>query len=165
MFTYNENAVNRRLPTAADRIRSQFKSVFCHNLWWQSGTGASFLRPLRFPLPILIPPTAPHSSSITLSWYSRSVSGRRTKWTESHPTPRNKKAGLKLRPLRVFCLSVSSSFSDALSSCILADELYNVECRKVTFILCSSEGTLSKEAAVSFRAQALGSPGGTVSPR
>jgi hypothetical protein len=29
----------------------------------QNGTGAGFLRVLRLPLPILIPPTAPHSSS------------------------------------------------------------------------------------------------------
>jgi hypothetical protein len=28
----------------------------------QSGTGADVLRVLRFPLPILIPPSAPHSS-------------------------------------------------------------------------------------------------------
>jgi hypothetical protein len=30
----------------------------------QYGTGVGFLRVLQFPLPILIPPTAPHSSSI-----------------------------------------------------------------------------------------------------
>jgi hypothetical protein len=33
---------------------------------------------LPFPLPILIPPTAPHSS-----WYSGRNSGRRTKWTSA----------------------------------------------------------------------------------
>jgi hypothetical protein len=49
-----------------------------------------FLRVLRFPLPILIPPTAPHSSIIR-GWYNRPNSGRRTKWTQSHHTPRNKK--------------------------------------------------------------------------
>jgi hypothetical protein len=49
-----------------------------------------FLRVLRFPLPI-IPPTAPHSASIIRGWYNRPVSGRRTKWTQSHPTPRHKK--------------------------------------------------------------------------
>jgi hypothetical protein len=54
----------------------------------QSGIGAGFLRILRFPLPILIPPTAPHSSSIIRGWYNRPVNGRRTKWTQSHPTPR-----------------------------------------------------------------------------
>jgi hypothetical protein len=31
-----------------------------------------------------------HSSpSIIRSWYNRPISGRRTKWTQSHPTPRN----------------------------------------------------------------------------
>jgi hypothetical protein len=54
----------------------------------QSGTGADFLQVLRFPLSILIPPTAPHSSIIR-GWYNRPNSGRRTKWTQSHPTLRN----------------------------------------------------------------------------
>jgi hypothetical protein len=44
-------AVSRGLPTAAARVRAQVR---------QSGNGAGFLRVLRFPLPILIPPTAPH---------------------------------------------------------------------------------------------------------
>jgi hypothetical protein len=57
----------------------------------QRGTGAGFLRVLRFPLPIVIPPTAPHSSSIIRGWYNRPVSGRRTKWTQSHFIPRIKK--------------------------------------------------------------------------
>jgi hypothetical protein len=51
--------------------------------------GQVFLRVLLFPLPILIPPTAPHSSSIIWGWCNRPVSGRRTKWTRSHPTPIN----------------------------------------------------------------------------
>jgi hypothetical protein len=55
----------------------------------QSGTGAGFLQALRFPLPILMPSTAPHSSSIIRGWYNRPISGRRAKWTQSHPTPRN----------------------------------------------------------------------------
>jgi hypothetical protein len=42
----------------------------------RSGTGAGFLRVLRFPLPILIPANATHSSSsIIWGWYNRSVSG------------------------------------------------------------------------------------------
>jgi hypothetical protein len=54
--------------------------------------GPGFLRVLRFPLPILISPTAPHSSSsIVRSWYNRSVSGRRTKWTQSQPHPKKLK--------------------------------------------------------------------------
>jgi hypothetical protein len=38
------------------------------------------------PLTILIPPTVLHSSSIIRRWYNRPTSGRRTKWTQSHPT-------------------------------------------------------------------------------
>jgi hypothetical protein len=39
-----------------------------------------------FPLPILIPLIAPQSpSSIIWGWYNRPISGRRTKWTQSHP--------------------------------------------------------------------------------
>jgi hypothetical protein len=50
-------AVSRRLPTAAARVRSQVRS--CGICVGQTGTGAGFLRVLRFPLTILIPPTAP----------------------------------------------------------------------------------------------------------
>jgi hypothetical protein len=85
-----KQVVSRRLPTAAARVRVQVRS--CGICDGQSGTGAGFLRVLRFPLPIFIPPAAPHSSSsIIQGWYSRPNSGRRTKWTQSHPTPRNKK--------------------------------------------------------------------------
>jgi hypothetical protein len=87
-------AVSRRLPTAAARVRAQVRS--CRICGGQSGTGEGFLRVLRFPLPILIPPTAPHSSSpIIRGWYDRPNSGRRTKWTQSHPTTRILKKGLK----------------------------------------------------------------------
>jgi hypothetical protein len=39
---------------------------------------------------IPIPPIAPHSSSspIIRGWYDRPNSGRRTKWTQSRPIPR-----------------------------------------------------------------------------
>jgi hypothetical protein len=46
-------AVSRRLPTAAARVRAQVRS--CGIFGEQSGTAAGFLRVLRFPLPILIP--------------------------------------------------------------------------------------------------------------
>jgi hypothetical protein len=72
-------AVSRRLPTAAARVRS------CGSCGGQSGTGAGFLRVLRFPLTILILPTAPQSSSIIWGWYNRPNSGYSTKWTKSHP--------------------------------------------------------------------------------
>jgi hypothetical protein len=57
----------------------------------RSDTGAHFLRILQFPLPNLIRPTPPHSTIIRDS-YNRPISGRRTKWTQSHPhPPKNKK--------------------------------------------------------------------------
>jgi hypothetical protein len=86
--------VNHRLPTAASRVRNQVMS--CGIYGGQSGTGAGFLLVLRFPLPILIPPTAPHSSSSVIrGWYNRPVNGRRSKWTQSHLTPRNLKKKLQ----------------------------------------------------------------------
>jgi hypothetical protein len=77
-------AVSWRLPMAAARVRAHVRS--CGICGGQSDTGADFLQVLRFPLPIIIPPTAPHSSSIIRGWYNRPVSGRRTKWIVSpHP--------------------------------------------------------------------------------
>jgi hypothetical protein len=71
-------AVSRRLLTASARVRAQVWS--CGICGGQSGTGAGFLGVLQFPLPILITPTAPHSSTcIIRGWYNRPVSGRRTK--------------------------------------------------------------------------------------
>jgi hypothetical protein len=74
-------SVSRPLSTAA--ARAQVRS--CWICGGQSGTGAGFLRVLRFPLPIFIPPTAPHSSSITRGGYNRPNSGRRTKWARLTP--------------------------------------------------------------------------------
>jgi hypothetical protein len=49
-------AVSRWLPTMAARVRSWvWSSGICGG---QSGAGAGFLRVLRFPLPIFIPPIA-----------------------------------------------------------------------------------------------------------
>jgi hypothetical protein len=50
-------AVSLWLPTAATRIRVRAVCGVCGG---QSGTGAGFLRVLRFPLPI-IPPISPSS--------------------------------------------------------------------------------------------------------
>jgi hypothetical protein len=58
--------VSRRLPTAAARVQAQVKS--CGICGGQSGFGTGFLRVLLFPLPILIPLTAPHASSIIRGW-------------------------------------------------------------------------------------------------
>jgi hypothetical protein len=69
-------AVSRRLPTAAARVRAQVR--LCGICGGQLGTGAGFLRGFRFSLPILIPPTAPHSSSSTIrGCHNRPESGRR----------------------------------------------------------------------------------------
>jgi hypothetical protein len=91
LFTFRlvvTQAVSRRLPTAAARVRARVRS--CRICGGQSGTGERCLWVLRFPLPILIPPTAPHwPSSIIRGWYNSPISGRRTKWTQSHPTRRN----------------------------------------------------------------------------
>jgi hypothetical protein len=51
-------AVSRWLPTAAVRVRVRAAYGVCGE---QSGTGADFLRVLRFPLPIIIPPISPSS--------------------------------------------------------------------------------------------------------
>jgi hypothetical protein len=51
------SAVKRWLPTAAARVRVGAACGICGG---QSGTGAGFLRVLRFPLPI-IPPISPLS--------------------------------------------------------------------------------------------------------
>jgi hypothetical protein len=54
-------AISRWLPTAAARLRSRvWSSAICGG---QSGAGEGFLRVLRFPLPIFIPPIAPQSPS------------------------------------------------------------------------------------------------------
>jgi hypothetical protein len=82
-------AVRRRFRTAAARVQAQFRS--CEICGGESGTGAGFLRGLRFPLPVLIPPTAPHSSSVIRGWYNMPVSGGRTKWTQVSPHPKKLK--------------------------------------------------------------------------
>jgi hypothetical protein len=79
-------ADSRRLPTAEARVQSQIKS--CGICGEQSGNGTGFLRMLRCPLPILVPPNVPYSSIIP-GWYNRPVTDRRTKWTQSKPNPPN----------------------------------------------------------------------------
>jgi hypothetical protein len=78
-------AVNRWNPIAAARVRVRVWS--CEICGEQSGAGAGFLRALRFPLPIFIPPITFIYHLGLVQWNS---SGRSTKWTQSHPT-KNKK--------------------------------------------------------------------------
>jgi hypothetical protein len=80
-------AVSRQLPTAAARVRAKVRR--CGICGGQSSNGAGFHLVLQFPLPVLITPTAPHSPpSVIRGWYNRPITGRRTKWTQPHPTPR-----------------------------------------------------------------------------
>jgi hypothetical protein len=58
-FSHTVQSVSRRLFTAAVWVRSQVRS--CEISGGQSGTEVGFLRVLRFPLPIIIPPTIPLS--------------------------------------------------------------------------------------------------------
>jgi hypothetical protein len=60
-------------PTVVAQVPSQVRS--CEVRGGRSGAAASFLRVLRFPLPIFLPPNAPYLSVI-LGWYNRPISGR-----------------------------------------------------------------------------------------
>jgi hypothetical protein len=51
-------AASRLFPAAVARVLVHVRS--CEVCGGQSGSGAAFLLVLRFPLPIFIPPTAPH---------------------------------------------------------------------------------------------------------
>jgi hypothetical protein len=63
-------AVSHWLPTPAARVRARVWS--CGICGGQSGARTGFLRVLRFPLPIFIPPIAPQSpSSIIWGLYNR----------------------------------------------------------------------------------------------
>jgi hypothetical protein len=54
-----DQAVSLWLPTAATLVRSRvWSSGICGG---QNGAGAGFLRVLKFPLPIYIPPNSPSS--------------------------------------------------------------------------------------------------------
>jgi hypothetical protein len=77
-------AVSRRIPTAAARVRAQVRSYgICGG---QSGHVFSkyFGFPCQFSFHRLL-----HTSSIIRGWYNRPISGRHTKWTQSHPIRRN----------------------------------------------------------------------------
>jgi hypothetical protein len=84
-------AVCRWLPTEAARVRAQVWSIgICGG---QSGAGAAFLRVLRLPLPVFIPPNSPSSqlpgeSTIGQKWPTCRLDPI---WT-SPPTMRIKKS-------------------------------------------------------------------------
>jgi hypothetical protein len=76
-----------KFPVCHRSGRSQDRS--CGICGGHCGTGAGFLRVLRFPLTI-IPSAPPHSSLYVIrGWYNRLNCGRRIKWTQSHPFLRN----------------------------------------------------------------------------
>jgi hypothetical protein len=80
-------AVSLRLPTAVASDRAQVRS--CGICGGQNDIRAGFLRVLRLPLPILMPPTAPHKSYNIRGWYNRPVVADVPSGLKSHPTPRN----------------------------------------------------------------------------
>jgi hypothetical protein len=83
-------AVSRRFPTAAARALTRVS--ICGICGEQSWAGAAFLRVLRFPLPIFIPPITPQSpSSIIWGWYNRAI-------VTAVPS------GLSLTPLRIIII-------------------------------------------------------------
>jgi hypothetical protein len=76
-------AASRRHPTVAARVLAQAGHVG----FMLNKVALGSVRVLLFPLPIIIPPTIPHSSSLIRGWYNMPVSGRSTKWTVTpHPT-------------------------------------------------------------------------------
>jgi hypothetical protein len=88
------HAVSRCHHTAVAWVRSQVMS--CGICGGRNGTGAGFLRVLRFPLPVLIPPNVPYSSSYT------SVPGTTSQLAADVPngrslTPRHENYFLKKR--------------------------------------------------------------------
>jgi hypothetical protein len=102
----SSQAVSRWLATAAARVRARvWSNGICGG---ESGAGTGFLRVLRFPLPIFIPPNSPFSQSPGASTIGQ-LNGRRAEWTQFglHPplcelkriTCRFKKYTTKLVPI------------------------------------------------------------------
>jgi hypothetical protein len=91
------HAVILLLPTAAARVRAQFR--LCGICDGQSGTGAAFLRVLLFPLPFLIPPTAPHSSSLIRGWFNGPVVADMPDGLSVTPQPRSSYLRNQLLPV------------------------------------------------------------------
>jgi hypothetical protein len=75
--TYTNDAGRATAQAVSRRVRARVRSRrICGG---QSGTGVDLLRVHKFPQPNLIPPTAPHVSSIIRGWYNKPINGRRTK--------------------------------------------------------------------------------------
>jgi hypothetical protein len=79
-------SISFRLSNLAAWVRSLVR--FC--LWRIKLHWGGFLRVLRFPLPVLSSTNVP-DPSIFRRWYSRPTCNQRSKWTQSHTTPRIKK--------------------------------------------------------------------------
>jgi hypothetical protein len=83
-------SVSRWLPTAAARVRDRAACGVCGG---QSGIRAGFLRVLRFPLPIIIPPNSPSSYSPGAATVGLLVTAVPSgpNWTPPPPIPIKKK--------------------------------------------------------------------------
>jgi hypothetical protein len=87
-------AVSRWLPTATARVRVRAGCGVCRG---QIGTGAGFLRVLRFPLPI-IPPISPSlSPEVGTIGLLVAVVPSRPNWTPPRTIPIKKKTAQPLR--------------------------------------------------------------------
>jgi hypothetical protein len=142
-------AVSRRLPTAAARVRPRVRSRgICGG---PSGNGAGFLRVLRFPLSILIPPAAPQSpTSIIRGWYNGQNSGRRTKCclTPSQETKNYSSICLGLRKTRN--ISPDNRCPDRDSNVSLPECKSEAEPPELT---CSVTRSLLTDAALQIQRQ------------
>jgi hypothetical protein len=114
-------AVSRWLPIAAARVRARVSQVGCGG---QGGAGAGFLRVLRFPLPIFIPPNSPSSSqSAGAGTIGHSVADVPSGPSlDSTPNMRNKK--------KVCLFLLFSAYLECLELCMLFTCCYT---RKLLF--------------------------------
>jgi hypothetical protein len=84
--------INWWLPTAKALVQSKDMSGICDVL---SGTGACFLRVLRFPFKILVPATAPHSLSILQSTLNSLGTDSVGKWVAQETLTRRLKGAVR----------------------------------------------------------------------